>query len=63
MASKPVPAKKKPTTAADDSQETPRTTITTASCPNILRAATIGYEVSADANGALWIGLIRVLTS
>tara|TARA_R110001599_G_C12251124_1_gene659632 strand:+ start:1713 stop:2255 length:543 start_codon:yes stop_codon:yes gene_type:complete len=56
MASKSVPAKKKPTSATDESQEasstTDKTDITTvkkATCNNLLGTATLGYEIGIQA--------------
>jgi hypothetical protein len=58
MASKTVPAKKKPTTATNDPQEAPITTIKKASCKSIQGKSTIGYEVAVNESGAVLIRLI-----
>lgn len=56
MAKKPVPAKKEPTSATNDSQEAPSTsdktditTIKKATCPNLLGNQTLGYEIGIQA--------------
>jgi hypothetical protein len=57
MASKPVPATKKPTTATDNAQEPIITTIKKASCPNLSLTGTIGHEISRTESGVVIIGL------
>lgn len=62
MARKPVPAKKKPTSATNDSQETSTTadktditTIKKATCSNLLGTQTLGFEIGIqDKTSALY---------
>jgi hypothetical protein len=54
MASKPVPAKKKPSTTANDQQEAPCTIIKKGTCKNLNGTATIGYHVGLDDTSALY---------
>ena len=53
MAKKPVPAKKKSTTAAEDTQEASITIIKKGTCKNLNGTATIGYHVGLDDTSAL----------
>ena len=53
MASKPVRAKKKPTTATDDSQEASITTIKKATCKTLQGTATLTYHIGLDDTGAI----------
>ena len=54
MAKRPVPAKKKPTTATNDSQEISITTIKKASCKTLQGTATLTYYIGLDDTGALF---------
>ena len=56
MASKTVPAKKKPTTATDKStgtQEPPITTIKKSTCKTLQGTATLTYHIGLDDTGAI----------
>jgi hypothetical protein len=54
MASKTVPAKKKPTTAInDDAQEPTITTVKKATCKNLQGTATLTYHIGLDDTSAL----------
>jgi hypothetical protein len=54
MASKTVPAKKKPTTAInDDAQEPTITTVKKATCKNLNGSATLTYQIGQDDTGAI----------
>ena len=57
MASKPVPAKRKPTTATDDSQEASSTKIKTANCSNLSQTGTVGYAISVTNSGTIELSL------
>ena len=53
MASKPVPAKKKPTIATDEAQEAIVTTLLKRTSKNLNGTASIGYHVGQDDTGAI----------
>jgi hypothetical protein len=56
MASKPVPAKKKPTTATDKSTDTREPSITTikkSTCKTLQGTATLTYHIGLDDTGAI----------
>jgi len=53
MASKPVPAKKKPNPTTDDSQEASTTSIKKGTCKTLQGTATLTYHIGLDDTGAL----------
>ena len=57
MASKTVPTKKKSTTATNEPQEAPITTVKK-NCPNLSQSGTIGYAISISDSGAIKFSLI-----
>ena len=52
MASKTVPAKKKPTIATDDPQEASVTTIKKSTCKTLQGTATLTYHIGLDDTSA-----------
>ena len=54
MASKPAPAKKKPTTATDDAQEASITTIKKSTCKTLQGTATLTYHIGLPMGWPGW---------